>query len=57
MKRDRHLPSGWPDDWPQNIEEFRTYLATSDKLRRYLEDRGIELRYNRDTDIARITKK
>lgn len=52
----KDLPSWWPDDWPQSIEEFEHYLKTSDKLRQYLEDRGIYLRFDEKTGNVTIKK-
>lgn len=54
--KEKKLPPGWPAEWPQNIDEFRHLLKTSDSLRSYFEDRGIELRYNEKTDKVSIWK-
>lgn len=55
-KKDKDLPPGWPADFPQNLEEFKKTLK-SDGLVKYLEERGIFLRFDEKNDKVTIMRK
>ena len=53
MTRDKDLPPNWPDDWPQNLEEFEKILQ-SDAFVSYCESKGMYLKIDKKNRTVKV---